>query len=213
MILADPCEACAASATYGGITSRQHRSECTQQRLGPSSSCSKTARASSTSSALSRWTEVHSPTSVASMVPSGDDAAHLEVVDRYRVPRLVLDVHDLAIVRGEPDAESLAVTANSSTVWSTALAVTAVATLLPSESTTVLLRSKERVASYASLPGGLLVNQGIGSQLDIASGDGAWGCTGRRSPYMRQYTCCGHSLRLLPESFVSYSIVNAHSSW
>ncbi|KAI5891714.1 uncharacterized protein SCHCODRAFT_02505023, partial [Schizophyllum commune H4-8] len=43
------------------------------------------------SSAHSRSTEVHSPTSVASTVPSGDEAAYLEAVDRYRVPRLVLD--------------------------------------------------------------------------------------------------------------------------
>ncbi|KAL1661335.1 hypothetical protein GGF50DRAFT_129583 [Schizophyllum commune] len=140
-MLADPCEACAASATYGGITSRQVRSDCTNRRLGPSSSRKTTPWASSTSSVHPRWT---SP----AWSRIGDDAAYLEAMYRSRVPRL-------------PDAEGLAVTANGSTVWSTALAVTAVATLLPSDS------------SYTSLPGRLLANRGIGSQLDIASGDGA----------------------------------------
>ncbi|KAL1703067.1 hypothetical protein EV121DRAFT_281368 [Schizophyllum commune] len=162
-MLADPCEACAASATYGGITSRQVRSDCTKRRLGPSSSPRKTPWASSTSSAHPRWTEVHPPT---------------------RVPRLVLDT--------PRPGYRLAATANGSTVWSTALAMAAVATLLPSDS------------SYTSLPGGLLVNRGIGNQLDFASGDGAWGSTlARLLTYMFQYTCCGHSLRLLPEPFVS----------
>ncbi|KAL1756905.1 hypothetical protein FB107DRAFT_289691 [Schizophyllum commune] len=171
-MLADPCEACAASATYGGITSRQVRSDCTKRRLGPSSSPRKTPWASSTSSAHPRWTEP-------AWSHIGDDAAYLEAMYRSRVPRL-------------PDAEGLAATANGSTVWSTALAMAAVATLLPSDS------------SYTSLPGGLLVNRGIGNQLDFASGDGDWGSTlARLLTYMFQYTCCGHSLRLLPEPFVS----------
>ncbi|KAI4520057.1 hypothetical protein K525DRAFT_172174, partial [Schizophyllum commune Loenen D] len=48
-------------------------------------------------------TGFHSPPYVAGMVPSGDDAENLEVAGRFRALRLVLDLRDPAIARGEPD--------------------------------------------------------------------------------------------------------------
>ncbi|KAI5891781.1 uncharacterized protein SCHCODRAFT_02505826, partial [Schizophyllum commune H4-8] len=65
---------------------------------------------SSTSSAHSRWTGVHSPQYVAGIVPFGDDAGNLEAAGRFRALRLVLGPRDPAIAHGEPDNTGLAAT-------------------------------------------------------------------------------------------------------
>ncbi|KAL1701603.1 hypothetical protein EV121DRAFT_211819 [Schizophyllum commune] len=63
--------------------------------------------ASSTSSVHPQMTGVHSPPYVAGTVPSGDDAKSLEAAGRFRALRLVLDLHDPAIARDEPDKTGL----------------------------------------------------------------------------------------------------------